>query len=217
MGSLVYEVIERKGWREEAGARPNIEVWLKLYFSHISCMSCMSCISCISSSLIFMWLSRFSSWGSSCGWLLGSSLVPGLGQANLSPHGNNLPTGLEKLVLHIIETQNVPLSRCFGFWTGTKKPATPVFPTVAYQVTFRKSNCVLMNNPTRRLLEMMVGCNEERWTVTLKPGWFLAVLILTESSYKLPSQTQTFRLFCLNQNKPVTCGCEYLCNCSEEG
>ena len=27
VGSLVYEVIERKGWRE-AGARPNIEVFL---------------------------------------------------------------------------------------------------------------------------------------------------------------------------------------------
>ena len=30
VGSLVYEVIERKGWREEAGARPNIEVCLKM-------------------------------------------------------------------------------------------------------------------------------------------------------------------------------------------
>ena len=32
VGSLVYEVIERKGWREEAGARPNIEVWLGFLF-----------------------------------------------------------------------------------------------------------------------------------------------------------------------------------------
>ena len=32
VGSLVYEVIERKGWREEAGARPNIEVWATFYF-----------------------------------------------------------------------------------------------------------------------------------------------------------------------------------------
>ena len=32
MGSLVYEVIERKGWREEAGARPNIEVFPKIDF-----------------------------------------------------------------------------------------------------------------------------------------------------------------------------------------
>ena len=30
VGSLVYEVIERKGWREEAGARPNIEVCLEI-------------------------------------------------------------------------------------------------------------------------------------------------------------------------------------------
>ena len=36
MGSLVYEVIERKGWREEAGARPNIEVFLKIDFLFVS-------------------------------------------------------------------------------------------------------------------------------------------------------------------------------------
>ena len=35
VGSLVYEVIERKGWREEAGARPNIEVWTTFYFLHL--------------------------------------------------------------------------------------------------------------------------------------------------------------------------------------
>merc|ERR1719225_2160469 len=32
VGSLVYEVIERKGWREEAGARPNIEVFILRIF-----------------------------------------------------------------------------------------------------------------------------------------------------------------------------------------
>ena len=35
VGSLVYEVIERKGWREEAGARPNIEVWATFSFLHL--------------------------------------------------------------------------------------------------------------------------------------------------------------------------------------
>jgi hypothetical protein len=33
VGSLVYEVLERKGWREEAGRRPNIEVFVLRIFA----------------------------------------------------------------------------------------------------------------------------------------------------------------------------------------
>jgi len=82
VGSLVYEVIERKGWREEAGARPNIEVFILR---------------------IFMWL------------IVG------------------VISGAWAWSSKSLSSWKLLANRCFGFWTGTKKPATPVFPTVAYQ------------------------------------------------------------------------------------
>merc|ERR1719222_271707 len=82
VGSLVYEVIERKGWREEAGARPNIEVFILR---------------------IFMWL------------------IVGVISGAWAWSSKSLSSWKQLA------------NRCFGFWTGTKKPATPVFPTVAYQ------------------------------------------------------------------------------------
>jgi len=82
VGSLVYEVIERKGWREEAGARPNIEVFILR---------------------IFMWL------------IVG------------------VISGAWAWSSKSLNSWKLLASRCFGFWTGSKKPDTPVFPTVAYQ------------------------------------------------------------------------------------
>ena len=57
---------------------------------------------------------------------------------------------------------------------------------------------------SRQHLELtMVVYKEELWTAILqRPGWFLAVPIPTGLSYKLPSQT--YRILCSNQNKPVT-------------
>merc|ERR1712039_214374 len=82
VGSLVYEVIERKGWREEAGARPNIEVFILR---------------------IFMWL------------------IVGVISGTWSWSSKSL------------NSWKLLANRCFGFWTGSKKHDTPVFPTVAYE------------------------------------------------------------------------------------
>jgi len=114
LGSLVYELIERQGWREEASSRPNIEVFVLR---------------------IFMWLIV----GITCGsWVWSSKTIQ----------------SWKKLG-----------TRCLGFWSGSKKPATPVFPTVAYHPTMGEEMTTLgrsngrMNTLCRR--EVQGGCRME--------------------------------------------------------
>ena len=81
VGSLVYELIERKNWREDAKNRPNIEVFILR---------------------IFMWLIVGITSGS---WVWSHKTL--------------------------VSWRNL-VRKCFGFWTGAKKPPTPIFPKVAY-------------------------------------------------------------------------------------
>ena len=82
VGSLVYELIERKNWREDPTNRPNIEVFILR---------------------IFMWLIVGITSGS---WVWSHKTL--------------------------LSWKNF-LIRCCGFWSGAKKPPTPIFPKVAYQ------------------------------------------------------------------------------------
>jgi len=84
VGSLVYELIERKNWRQDAKNRPNIEVFILR---------------------IFMWLIVGITSGS---WVWSHKTL--------------------------VSWRNL-VRKCFGFWTGAKKPPTPVFPKVAYHIT----------------------------------------------------------------------------------
>jgi len=84
VGSLVYELIERKHWRQDAKNRPNIEVFILR---------------------IFMWLIVGITSGS---WVWSHKTL--------------------------VSWKNL-VRKCFGFWTGAKKPPTPVFPKVAYHAT----------------------------------------------------------------------------------
>ena len=81
VGSLVYELVERKQWREDLTNRPNIEVFILR---------------------IFMWLIVGITSGS---WVWSHKTIA---------------------------TWRQLLKKCFGFWTGAKKPPTPIFPKVAY-------------------------------------------------------------------------------------
>ena len=84
VGSLIYELIERNHWREDAANRPNIEVFILR---------------------IFMWLIVGITSGS---WVWSHKTL--------------------------VSWKNL-VRKCFGFWTGAKKPPTPIFPKVAYHAT----------------------------------------------------------------------------------
>ena len=79
VGSLLYELIERSGWKADASNRPSIEIFILRIFMQLI-------VGTILVSLVFSHKS-LNTW-------------------------RNLAT------------------KCCGFWSGAKKPPTPIFPKV---------------------------------------------------------------------------------------
>jgi len=82
VGSLLYELIERSGWKADASNRPSLEIFILRIFMQL---------------------------------IVGTILV--------------------SLVLShkSLNTWKKLATKCFGFWSGAKKPPTPIFPKVAFK------------------------------------------------------------------------------------